>query len=435
MKARKTLTEILDEREIALPNPFLYYLLFPILRLLHLPFHPRYYYHFDKKQMRGRQVILLSDHASFDTFYYTLAGYPFVPLSAVMGYHHFFKKFLFGLFVKMGVIAKRNYETDLRAVRQMFRVLTLGGSLCLFPEGVRSTTGSNHPINPSTAAMLKKLGVTVVLCKTYGSYCARPLYCSYTKKGRQEYHYEILFTPEELQTLTDRQVYEKLLSRFRYNDFRWNAKMRYRYTGKTPNAENADTIVYLCPKCRKEFTLQVEGDTICCTACGNRVRMNESYQLEPVGEDSTLVYSDLDAWYKAQRRLVRQQIREPSFSLSYDCELVDMYTDKTRLHPYYTCGEGRVTIERSGVRYAGTRCGEQVELFFPIEKIPSFLFTPGKNNVLYYHNTYYCFCPKQDKKKVVKYLLAVEELHNAVDPVWAQVSADAYESEEEVSLT
>ena len=429
MRQKKTLTDILDEREIRLPNRFLYYLLFPILKLINLPHHPKYVYHFDKKVWRNQQVILLSDHAAFTTFYYTLGGYPFVPLTPVMGYHHFFKKFLFSLFVKMGVIAKRNYETDLRAVRQMFKVLSMGGSLCLFPEGVRSTTGSNHPINPSTVALLKKMGVPVMLCKTYGSYCARPLYCKKTKKGPQEYHYEVLFTKEDLQNLSAQELYARFLERFRYNDFEWNAKQKHRYVGEKPNADNVDTIVYLCPKCGREFTLHVEGDTIVCDHCGNRIRMNEWYGLEAAGDGSVAPYADIDRWYKVQREKVRQEVRSADFSLSYDCDLLDMYTDTTRWHPYYESGEGRVTIDAAGIHYDGTRKGEQVKLDFDIKTVPSFLFTPGEFNVLYYHNDYFCFRPKQERKKVVKYLLAVEELHNAVDPLWDSVSRDAYRLE------
>jgi|GEM_PF-2584554 len=439
MKTKKSLVARYDEREIAKPNRFVYWIFMLYARLVALQLHPKFFYHFDKEELKGKQIILLSDHSYYDAPLFALSGLSSVKMNIVMGYQDLFQIFLFPFFLKMGIIAKRQYVTDIRAVRQMMQVIRMGGSLCFFPEGVHSTTGSNHPINPSTVDLLKTFGVTVVLCKNYGGQCSQPFYKKpIVTKGHQELHYEILFTPEELKEKSCDALYAKLMRRIRYRDFQWAAEHGYTYRrrGET-NAYGADNLVYLCPKCGSKYTLNVAEDEIQCTACGNRIRMDDSFALHPVNEESVSPYRNIDDWHKAQRRQMREEVKDPNFSLSYECDLCDLYYDTLRWNQVHEVGEGKVTIDHAGIHYCGTRNGENVSYDFDIKLLPSFLYyrkfaylyciDEHTFNIISYHNELFFFRPKKDRKKMVQYVLAVEELHNLIDPVWDKCSRDAYD--------
>ncbi len=419
------LLDYIDKRKVTLPKWGSSKLLRTVLILKSASLKPKYVYHFDKKEMKGRQVVLLSDHASRDTFYYTLNGYKFVNPNVVVGFQNIFVKHIFKVMLKSGVILKSLYEADIKATKQMFDVAKQGGSLCIFPEGIQSTSGSTHPMNPSTIKFLKKLGITVVLCKSYGSYLSRPRYSKTTRRGHMEFHYEILFTEDELKEKSVDELYEKFITNFKYNDFTWNEKHQYKYIGKESNACGIDKILYYCPKCGKEFTLSVNGSDIICSNCCNTITVDECYNLIPK-ENSVLPFKNIDEWYKYQRSLVKEEVKDPNFSITYDVYSVDLRYDKLYKDQYYIDGEGKITINHDGIRFVGVKKDKEVDISFDILNLPSFPFTPGKENDIYYHSEYFSFRPKSDNLKVVKYMLYVEELHNQKDEAWAKVSDDVY---------
>ncbi len=426
---KKTPLEILNNRKIALPSKFAAGVCRLLLKAMQLGSDVEYTYAFDKKEVKNKQVILLADHATKDAYKYVLHGYPFATPNVVIGYQNIFKKGLFKLLLKGGIIPKKLYQADTKAVLDMLKVLKMGGSLCLFPEGYQSASGSTLPIFMGTAGLLKKTGVTVVLCKSYGAYLVRPRYKLKENKGHQEFRYEILFTEDELKELSEEQICEKLLERFRYNDFEENKIRRNKYYGPKgePLAKGIDSILYYCPKCHSEFTLKTEGEEIICEHCGNTVLLNEYYDLIPKTSEDRLPFSTVDDWYKYQRKLVAEEVKSPFF-YQYECDIYDLHTEKLYSDPMYCCGEGTVTLTNETIRYQGTRHGEEVDLTFDVKAVPSFFFAPNRDNGLYYNNMYYIFAPKGDKRKAVKYMLLVEEAHRLVDDIWNKISRDVYDN-------
>ncbi len=424
----KTPAEILDSRKIDLPNKRAVKIIRCLLKILQPKEKAIYKYHFDGKEMQDKQIILLADHATKPAFKYVLHGYPFIAPNVVMGYQNVFVKGLFKLLLKGGIIAKKLYQPDHKTVAEMLKVLKLGGSLCIFPEGIQSSSGSSHPIFSGTAKLIKKAGIPVVLCKSYGAYLVRPRYKKTENKGMQEFHYEILFTEEELKQLTVEEIYDKLLQRFTYNDFEWNKTARNKYEGKNkePLAKGIESILYRCPKCGSEFALKTEGEDIICEACGNTVTLNEYYDLTPKTENDYLPYTSIDQWFKSQRKEVQKEVKE-KFCYQYECELYGLHTEKLSFKPFYACGEGVVTITNEYIRYKGTKNNQEINKYFDIKGVPSFVFTPNQDNDLYYENVYYSFRPKTDRLKVIKYMLLVEESHRLVDETWDKISKDAYE--------
>lgn len=424
-KKTEKIKELFEKNRPALPKPRFAKFLRGIIGIIAKRAKAEFYYHFDTEEFKGKQVILLADHSSRETFWSVLWGYPFVNPNVVVGYQNLFIPVLGKLLLRGGVIPKSLYETDLRAAVDMLRLLHAGGSLCMFPEGIQSSSGANHPINPATVSLIRKAGVDVILCKSYGAYLKKPRYKSKSNRGHEEYHYEILFRADEIQNLTEEEIYGRLFERFAYNDFQWNREHGYSYKGKEPLAKGIENLLFYCPKCKSQFTIHTEKEDIVCSECKNRVTLTDKYELIP-SEGSFLPYRDINEWNLDQRRVVREEIAAPDYAVEYPASYIDLHYDRMRFRPYYSRGEGSVRIDRTGLRYVGTKDGKQVDLFYDIGTVPSTPFVPGKRNNLYFHNVYYGFAPKDDPKKSVKYMLIMEELHRLVDPAWEKASADAY---------
>lgn len=422
---KKTVREIVENIGTSLPESLPYTALQKILKAKAAKLNVRYFYHLDRAELQGRQVILLADHACTESYVTALTGYPFVKLNVVMGKHHFYKKLLLSMFNRCGCIPKSLFEPDIKCTGKMLKIIKKGGSICLFPEGVQSSNGGTQPINPATAKFLKKLGIPVVLCKSYGAYLCLPKYDEVRRDGYQEIHYEMLFTPEDLEQLSVEEIDARLIDRFRYNDFVWNSEHKHEYKAKDggSNAKGIDKLLYLCPRCGREFSMHVEDKDIVCE-CGNRIRVHDTYELEAIGNDSMLPYSNITEWHFAHRDKVREEIQNPDFEISYECDLIELYQEKLIKNPQIVTGHGTVTIDHEHMIYRGSRYEDSTELVFEIRKMPTFLSMPDKGNEFFYNGEFYLFRPCEDMRHSSKYQLVVEELHNLQDERWRKALAD-----------
>ena len=423
--ARKTPGEILESYKPRLPKRFYAVLLRILIAFSTIGRKAEFKYDFNKRKMRGKQVIILADHSSTDNYLYAIKGYPFVSPNVIVGYHNVLIKGLFRILLKAGVIPKRLYVPDMRTAVSVLRLAKQGASIMIFPEGIQSMAGSTHPINPATVPLLKKLKIPVVLCKSRGAYLNRPRFDSSYRHGPMEFSYELLFSEEDLAEKSRDELYGILLDKFRYNDFLWNQKEGNVYRGKHKNAFGIDKILFICPHCGRQFSLRVEEDDIVCE-CGNRIRVDERYRLIPQG-DSSIAFERIDEWFAWERDAVRAEIEKDGFSFSYDAEYLTVDTEKLGNDRCKKLGEGRITIDRSKFVYVGTKNEKELVIEIPMSAIPSAPFVSGRGNELFYENDYFRFIPKEDHRISVKVLLMIEELHNLSDGAWRKASEDVYQ--------
>ena len=60
--------DVLQTYEPGLPSHF-WNVVYRFAMRCHIRFHPaKFFYHFDKKEMKGKQVVLIADHSSRDNF-------------------------------------------------------------------------------------------------------------------------------------------------------------------------------------------------------------------------------------------------------------------------------------------------------------------------------------------------------------------------------
>ena len=328
---KKDLKTRLVNRKVKPPNPVLMTIGMWVVGIMNKRYGVEFSYDYDCKTIENQPVVLLSSHASRLEFVYTVYGFGRKDINVVCGYQNILKKWLFGLFIAFGVISKYLYQPDIMCVKNMLRVLKRGGAVGLFPEGIQSTSGSTHPINPATAHFIKNCKANVVVCTTQGAYLATNRYSVDRKKGYIGIRYTHLFTPETLAELTEEEIYDRILKNIRYNDFAFNKVARHKYVGKLPNAAGLDNILYKCPDCKKENGLHVVRNTIECKHCGFAAEVNEYYDL--VQQKGNEIPQDIDAWYKWQRKCVAEEVKNDDFALILQGSLRALRLDKLRNPP------------------------------------------------------------------------------------------------------
>ncbi len=354
----------LVSRKVMPPSPILMSVGMWVVGVLNRRYKVDFSYDYDPKTIQNQPTVLLSSHASRLEFIYTIYGFGRRDVNVVCGYQNILKKGLYRLFIAFGAISKYLYQPDFMCVKNMLRVLKRGGAIGLFPEGIQSTSGSTHPINPATAQFIKSCKANVVVCTSRGAYLTTNRYSSDRKKGYIGIDYKLLFTPEMLEELTKEQIYERLLENIRYNDFEFNKAARHKYVGKLPNATGLDKILYKCPDCKKEYTLYVENDAIKCKDCGFAAQVNEYYDLVKLhGQE---IPEDIDEWFKWQRRCVARDVKNDDFEISLEGSLCALKLDKLRKPPKNreVLSVGKATLTNRGFSFMGELNGQKVDFNF-----------------------------------------------------------------------
>ena len=208
---KRDLKDRLINRKIKKPNPFVMSFCMGALGVLNKAYKVTFSYDYPVKSLNGKPTILLASHASRLEFMYMLYGFKRKDINMVCGYQNILKKGIYPLFLSLGIISKYLYQPDIVCLKQMFKVLKRNGALGVFPEGIQSTSGSTHPINPATAQFIKRSKANVVVATSKGAYLATNRYSSDRKKGPIHIDYSLLFTPEMLETLTEKEIYDLML--------------------------------------------------------------------------------------------------------------------------------------------------------------------------------------------------------------------------------
>ena len=94
----------------------------------------------------------------------------------------------------------------------MMSVVKRDGTLAIFPEGIQSTSGSTHPINPATVRFIKHCKANVVVSTSRGAYLATNRYSKDRKKGHIGVEYSLALTPDMIERLSEKEIYDLLLN-------------------------------------------------------------------------------------------------------------------------------------------------------------------------------------------------------------------------------
>lgn len=419
---KKDRKEILDNYVPDVPGKFAYFLYRTALFFVNLRKKVRYIYNFDKKEMKNRQVLILSDHNSTDSYMYMSQGYGFCNPNIVMGYQNILTKGIFTLLLKIGIIPKKLYVTDMSAIKNILRLVKKGCSIALLPEGIQSSAGYSMPIYPGTAALIKRCNLDCVICKTDGSYLNRPRFDKNYRYGNIEVTFDILFTKEETQSLSEEEIDSVLKDKMAYNDFIWNKEKRYKYKGKYPNSHNIERILYHCPVCGSDFTLSSSSGKLKCT-CGLECEIDEYYDLKT--NTPGFPYKRIDEWFTGERNIVHIETEKDDFSMEYDCIYYDIDYVNLSGDSVKEKGRGKVILNKKALVYNGECEGKNVEYVFDLRQIISAPFVSGTANEFYYNGKYYRFAPLCKESISLKVMLAIEEIHNREDSLWRKALNDS----------
>jgi len=383
------------------PNPiiyfFVYIFIFPLMKLLFRLEVDRSGY----KPPNGA-FIAVSNHSSFmDFLIVMLSLYP-KRVNAITAQKFFLFKPLHKLLPMMGCIPKNLFDPDVRSIIGIKTVLKRGDHILLFPEGRCSSDGAYAGMHKATGKLVKKLGVPIVSSYIEGGYKCMPFWRKGIRSGRVRITIANMFSSEDLQSLSIEEINRAIDARLGGDDALAPTKP-FRTFGTKKLAEGLQNIIYWCPKCREEFTLETEGCIIRCTVCGNAAKLDRNMIFSPLSD--SVVPETVHDWFRDQTRFEMAKLSEDMEPISTKVN-VRLPSDVPG-GGMSNCGSGTISLDANGWYYEGELNGEQVSLFFPIDTVPALPIDPDDVFQIYAHGTFYMFSP-EDTRKCVKYSLIGE---------------------------
>ncbi len=178
------------------------------------------------------------------------------------------------LFNAMGMIPFKKKRSDMKSIRKLTSLVKEGEAIGLYPEGGRNWDGATDAIIPSTAKLIKMLGIDVYVTFYKGGYLTNPRWSDYGRRGKLEFSGFRLFEASELKTMKADVILARMSEALAYNEYDWQRSQMIPFKGKN-RAESIQRLLYKCPECHSYNTIKSEGHHFYCDKCQSDYTINE----------------------------------------------------------------------------------------------------------------------------------------------------------------
>ena len=164
--------------------------------------------------------------------------------------------------------------------------------------------------------------------------------------------------------------------------------------------------------------MSTKGNTIFCTNCGNGATLTDTYELIPF-DDTCVIPETQTQWFNMERDVIRQEVMQEDFALEEPVKL-GILPDHALLKNQDTSqvvGSGTLRLDRTGLRYTGTRDGQPFSFHIESHALPTYgMCTDLSRFYTFLNGEFLEFYPEH--RVVEKFFLATEELHRLNGGKW-----------------
>ena len=315
----------------------------------------------------------------------------------------------------VGCICKRKFTNDMTLVKHLKTTIKHGDIAIIYPEARYSLCGTTAVLPESLGKLCKLFGVPVVMFMCHGHHVNSPFWNLHDRNVKPtEAELSLLFTPEDLKSLSVNEINEKLVERFQYDDYKWlkDRKIRIKYKKR---AEGLHKVLYQCPECKTEFRMDSEGTKLICRACGKTWTLSEYDELQ--ADEGETYFNHIPDWYEWERANVRAEVEKGEYSTG---ELEVHVNSLPNAKRYIPIGTGTMVHDMNGFRVKVTDTDGTVREM--VKSVPSLYSCHIEYEYLGKYgdcvdlntleDTWYVY-PHGKDFAVTKMALATEELYNA----------------------
>jgi len=264
--------------------------------------------------------MLLSNHMHFIDFELAAMGTWPYPVSNVVSIDGYVIKWF--LLEWIGAIATRKFTTDLHLVKSIRHVLKRGDVLAMYPEARYTPCGTLAFLPDSLGKLIRMNKVPVVAVVHRGNHLYAPFW-DFRRKRKVPMHttLKLILTPEQISSMSVDEINAVLKKELAYDEYRYQKDNGIRIT-EPFRAEGLHKVLYQCPHCGKEFTMDSRGAELFCTACGKRWLWQEDGYLKALAGKTE--FDHIPDWFNWQRQQVKEQIRRGEYAFRQELEVYSL---------------------------------------------------------------------------------------------------------------
>ena len=357
------------------------------------------------RRVKGPYVVIANHQCALD--FVNLIGATRRPMHFVISNSFYSTLPVKNIMDKIGVIPKQQFQTSVNDLKQIKAVIDAGEPVVIYPAGLMCEDGLSTPIPAATYKFLKWLGVDVYVARCQGSYFVMPKWTKGMRPGRTTMDIYQLFTKEELAELDLETIQQKTDQALLFDAYREQDANPQKYA-KTNQILGLEHVLYQCPSCYQEFTMEVDGnDRICCKACGYAQRSDAwgfFHRDSDHGEEIRYV-SDWSKWIYRRMQQRLEQGEEISLITETDIQMID-----EQKHKFVSVGRGMLRLDQQEFCLSGTIGEEEICIQIPVGSVPTLPFKPGKYLEVQHGKQIYR-CVLSDGRLVMKYINLVKILY------------------------
>ena len=317
--------------------------------------------------------------------------------------------FLGKLMRLLGCTPTHKYVADLSLIRDMeYMLKTNKTSVLMYPEAGYSFDGRTTALPRKLGVLMKKLGVPVVTVITEGAFARDPLYnMLQIRDVKVSAHVKCLATPEEIKEKSVAELDALLDEAFSFDNFAWQRDSKT-VIDVPFRADGLHRILYKCPCCGAESSMEGKGIYLTCHSCGKVWEMDIYGQLAAC--EGTTEYAHIPDWYTWQRSCVRKELEDGTYRLDTEVDIAV----QVNLDGVCMIGPGRLIHDLNGFRLTGADGAlEYTQSAVASHTLYADYWWYEIGDVIGIGNnefSYFCFPPAH--VSVTKARLATEELYN-----------------------
>ena len=309
---------------------------------------------------------------------------------------------------QIGCIPTRKFVFDIGLVKDITRCIKKNKtSVLMYPEAGYSFDGRATTLPDSLGRFVKMLGAPLVVLETFGAYHRDPLY-NELQKRRVKVSAELRYvlSAEEIEKMTAEEIDAVIKKEFSFDAFRWQQENKI-CINEPFRADGLERILYKCPHCNAEGSMEGKGISLRCSACGESWELTEYGFMK--GASGQTRFEHIPHWYEWQRECVRGELERGDYGF---CVPVDIYA-VVNTSGVYKIGKGELRHSSEGFSLTG--CEGKLEYSqksVSLYTLNSDFYWYCLGDVIGIGNSkilYYCM-PTEDRYVVGKARLATEEI-------------------------
>lgn len=367
-------------------DPFVYKLLFCVLVRLVFGRRPKPQYILNDFDKVEGPYIFLSNHESFNDFYY-LFQFPHKKKPVyVVNKYYCTMPILKSINRKTCMIPKKLFCDDMVTPVRILRTLRNGTPVIIYPEGRLSIDGRTNRIAEPGGSFYKRLGVDIVLVRVNGAFYEKPKWRSRRYRTPVTVTVEKVIKRDQAAAMSAEELNEVIISAIR-NDS--TDKLLCKYPQKD-KADGLHNILYRCYSCDSLYTTSSKGNTITCSKCGSTFTLNEDYRFNE--EPFTMA-----AWYDHMTEVEKRDLR--NIELEADVTSVIFSTEGKKRRERGKC---RLTYDEFSY------VSENESFTYTTGQLKAMAFSSGQEFEMYHNDEMHYFYPDENKAQVARWAHIVD---------------------------